>query len=52
MPEASTVESLPEKNAVSSRESSAPSGQRPKHRGGGAHAGGGRPDPVQLGQGA
>ena len=31
---------------------SAPDGQRPKHRGGGAHAGRGRPDAVQLGQGA
>ena len=30
---------------------SAPGGQRPKHRGGGAHAGRGRPDAVQLGQG-
>ena len=27
-------------------------GQRPKHRGGGTHAGGGRPDAVQLGEGA
>ena len=31
---------------------SAPGRQRPKHRGGSAHAGGGRPDVVQLGQGA
>lgn len=31
---------------------SALGGQRPKHRGGGAYAGHGRPDTVQLGQGA
>ena len=30
---------------------SAPGGERSKHRGGGAHAGRGRPDAIQLSQG-